>query len=188
MPLPALSQFRQRLSPFGIARSSRHAGMASSFPPRHHSHSLHTADHDPILIDPLNRGENDPPVRLRPRRPSLGSGNPNRQPVPRPHRTIPPQFIHTRRRQTGHCGQIIIHKRPHHHGSRMPSAGNQPMKWTRRRSHRIDMHSLWIVPLRKRNHLRLVDGNRPIFEDRANRIVFEVTILFRWQRYSPVSL
>ncbi len=159
-----------------------------SFPFRHHGHSLHTADHDPILINPLNRGKNNPPVRLRFRRSCLSSSNPNHQPVPRPHRTIPPQFIHTRRSQTSHRRQIIIHKRPHHHRSRTPSAGNQTMKRTRRRSHRIDMHSLRIVTPRKGENLRLVNGNRPIFEDRANRVVFEITILFRWQRYSPVSL
>ncbi len=70
----------------------------------------------------------------------------------------------------------------------MPSAGNQPMKRTPCRSNRIDMHGLRIVPPREGENLRLIDDDRPIFEDRPNSIVFEVTIFPGWQRYSPVSL
>jgi hypothetical protein len=162
--------------------------MESPVPFRHHCHRLHTANYNPVLIDALDGSENNPPIRLRPRSPSLRSSNSNHQPVPRPNRTIPPQLIHPRRRQTSHRRQIVIHKRPHHHRSRMPPARNQPVKRTRRRLNRIDMHSLRIIPLRERDNLRLVNDYRPIFKDRSHRVVFKVTIVSRCQLYPPLSV
>src|SRR5262249_11403697 len=88
--------------------------------------------------------------------------------------------IDARRGQTSNAGNEVIDQKAHHHGRRVPTAGNQASEWTAPRTFLLDLYGLRIVCLYELAQFDFIDPNGSLLEDRTDYVVCEVAFRSRW--------
>src|SRR5680860_88760 len=174
----AVARWRGRI--FHLASGSTGTGRRSR--PGSSGEEVHRGErqHDlVVLVEGLDGGAHESPVRFGARGTRLGDRDADAQLVAGSHGSRPAELVEAGRGQAGYPGDVVVDVEPHARGDRVDTARDQPVERARRRPSRVGVDRLGVVVPGEGDDLRLAQARVTELVNRPRHVVLEPSVADR---------